>query len=154
KDSAILPPDGSKVYSLGGAVKEPGDLGIEIHCQSRGLLEYCTRECAKDLANINFQSDSAVRGPIYGNSRVSGVTYTSDEGSHSAAAGLVVDTGGRGSHALGWISRNTDFPYQRKLPSVLISHSQVRGTGFRTIPNRNACFLLWRLDPIIQRSAL
>ncbi len=102
KDNAILIPDG-KAYSLGGAVREPRDLGIDIYCQSRGLLEYCVRQCTKESANISFRSDCAVRGLIHSNRRVGGVVYDHDGGSYSVMSDFVVDTGGRGSHAPRWI---------------------------------------------------
>ena len=102
KDNAILLPDG-KAYSLGGAVREPRDLGIDMYCQSRGLLEYCVRQCTKESANISFRSDCAVRELICANRRVSGVVYQYDGGSHSVTSDLVVDTGGRASHAPRWL---------------------------------------------------
>ncbi len=102
KDNAILLPDG-KAHSLGGAVREPRDLGIDIYCQSRGLLEYCVRQSTKESANISFRSDCAVRGLISSNKRVGGVVYDHDGGSHSVMSDFVVDTGGRGSHAPRWI---------------------------------------------------
>jgi 2-polyprenyl-6-methoxyphenol hydroxylase-like FAD-dependent oxidoreductase len=102
KDNAILLPDG-KAYSLGGAVREPRDLGIDIYCQSRGLLEYCVRQCTKESANINFLSDCAVRELICANQRVSGVVYHCDGESHQITSDLVVDTGGRGSQAPRWL---------------------------------------------------
>jgi 2-polyprenyl-6-methoxyphenol hydroxylase-like FAD-dependent oxidoreductase len=102
RDAAILLPDG-KAYSLGGAAKEPRDLGMDAYCQSRGLLEYCIRQCTRESPNIGFRSDCAVRGLISANKRVSGVVYHYDGGSHSVRANLVVDAGGRGSHASRWL---------------------------------------------------
>src|SRR5215472_14511675 len=58
KDAAILLPDG-KAYSLGGAAKEPRDLGMDAYCQSRGLLEYCIRQCTRESPNIGLRSDCA-----------------------------------------------------------------------------------------------
>jgi 2-polyprenyl-6-methoxyphenol hydroxylase-like FAD-dependent oxidoreductase len=102
KDNAILTPDG-KAYSLGGAVREPRDLGIDIYCQSRGLLEYCVRQCTRESANISFRSDCAVRELTWANKRVSEVVYCNDGGSHSITSDFVVDTGGRGSQAPRWL---------------------------------------------------
>jgi 2-polyprenyl-6-methoxyphenol hydroxylase-like FAD-dependent oxidoreductase len=102
KDNAILTADG-KAYSLGGAVKEPRDLGIDLYCQSRGLLEYCIRQCTKESANISFRDDCAVQELICTNKHVSGVVYEYDGGSHSVTSDLVVDAGGRGSHAPRWL---------------------------------------------------
>ena len=102
KDNAILTPDG-KAYSLGGAVREPRDLGIDIYCQSRGLLEYCVRQCTKESANISFRSDCTVGELICANKRASSVVHHYDGGSQSVTLDLVVDTGGRGSQAPRWL---------------------------------------------------
>ncbi len=102
KDNAVLTPDG-KAYSLGGVVREPRDLGIDFYCQSRGLLEYCVRQCTKELANISFRSDCAARQLISCNKRVGGVVYDNDGGSHTITSDLVVDAGGRGSHTPRWL---------------------------------------------------
>jgi 2-polyprenyl-6-methoxyphenol hydroxylase-like FAD-dependent oxidoreductase len=102
KDNAILTPDG-KAYSLGGAVRESRDLGIDLYCQSRGLLEYCIRQCTKESANISFRSDCAVRELICANKRISGVVYHYDGGSRSVTSDLVMDAGGRGSQAPRWL---------------------------------------------------
>jgi flavin-dependent dehydrogenase len=98
KDVVILLPDG-KAYSLGGAVRQPRDLGIDVYCQSRGLLEYCVRHCTKESANVSFRGDSAVRELIHCNNRVAGVVYDHDGASHSVMADFTVDAGGRSSHA-------------------------------------------------------
>ena len=102
KDNAVLLPD-RKSYSLGGAVREPRDLGIDIYCQSRGLLEFCIRQCTRELPNISFLSDCTVRRLISRNTHVDGVVYDHDGGSHEVRSDLVADTGGRGSHAPGWL---------------------------------------------------
>ena len=34
-----------KAFSATGTVREPRDLGFDITCHSRGLLEYCVRQC-------------------------------------------------------------------------------------------------------------
>ena len=101
-DNAILLPDG-KAYSLGGAVRDPRDLGIDMYCQSRGLLEYCVRQSTKESANVSFRSECAVRELICANKRVTSVVYLYDGGSHSVTSDLVVDTSGRGSQAPRWL---------------------------------------------------
>jgi 2-polyprenyl-6-methoxyphenol hydroxylase-like FAD-dependent oxidoreductase len=107
-DNAIYGPTG-KAYSLGGAVKEPRDLGIDFHCQSRGLLEHCVRQCTLESANVSFQGDCTVEKLIDDKARVCGVVYGQDGGSHSLSADLVVDAGGRGSHAPRWL-KDFGFP--------------------------------------------
>ena len=95
-------PDG-KAYWLTGTVREPRDLGFDITCHSRGLLEHYVRQCTLALANVRFASEVVVQGLIYENGRVHGVRYDHDGGSHSLAADLVVDAGGRGSHTPRWL---------------------------------------------------
>lgn len=102
KDNALLLPDG-KAYSIGGSVREPRDLGIDLYCQSRGLLEYCVRQCTQESTNISFRRECAVSGLVCVDKRVSSVVYGHDGGSHSLTSDLVVDTGGRGSHAPRWL---------------------------------------------------
>src|ERR1700730_2013521 len=77
-----------KRYTLGGAVKEPRDLGFDIYCQSRDLLEYCVRQCIRESANVSFQSDCAVQKLIHTGGRVGGVAWERDGGSHSLSADL------------------------------------------------------------------
>ena len=102
KDNALLLPDG-KAYSIGGSVREQRDLGIDMYCQSRGLLEYCVRQCTRESANISFRSGCAVRELVCADKRVTSVVYGHDGGSHSVTSDLVVDTGGRGSHTPRWL---------------------------------------------------
>jgi 2-polyprenyl-6-methoxyphenol hydroxylase-like FAD-dependent oxidoreductase len=111
-DNATLLPD-RKSYSPGGAVREPRDLGIDLYCQSRGLLEFCVRQCTRELTNVRFQSNCNVERLIYRNQRVGGVVYEHDGGSHPVTADLVVDTGGRGAHALRWL-KELGFPVPRE----------------------------------------
>src|SRR5882724_12326148 len=40
-----------KAYSGSGTVREPQDLGIDWYAQSRGLLEYCVRQCTLEFTN-------------------------------------------------------------------------------------------------------
>lgn len=103
KDFALILPDGRKAYPSGSAVREPRDLGIDMYCQSRGLLEHCVRSCTKELTNISLRCDCPVRELIHSNRRVRGVVYDNDGVSHSASADLVVDAGGRGSRAPRWL---------------------------------------------------
>lgn len=103
EETAFFLPDG-KAYSITGAARHPYYLGFDVHSQSRGLLEHCVRQCTLALANVSFQSDSAVQGLIYENARVHGVRYTHPGGADSLSADLVVDAGGRGSHAPHWLT--------------------------------------------------
>ena len=126
KDNATILPDGSKAYSLGGSVREPRDLGIDMYCQSRGLLEYCVRQCTKESLNINFRSDCSVQELIYAKGRVAGVIYHYDGGSHSLVSDLVVDAGGRGSHAPRWLKDLGFVPPQETIIGVDFAYTSTK----------------------------
>jgi hypothetical protein len=93
-----------KAYTFSGTVREPRDLGIDFYCQSRGLLEYCVRQCTLQHANVKFQGDCMVQALVYERGRVIGVQCRHDDASQTIAADLVVDAGGRGSHAPHWLT--------------------------------------------------
>jgi hypothetical protein len=59
KDAATVFPNG-KTYSFAGAVREPRDLGIDLYCQSRGLLEHCVRQCTLASTNVKYRTGCAV----------------------------------------------------------------------------------------------
>jgi 2-polyprenyl-6-methoxyphenol hydroxylase-like FAD-dependent oxidoreductase len=103
KEFAFFLPDG-KAYINTGAVREPRDLGFDGHSQSRGLLEYCVRQCTLALPNVRFESGSAVRGLQHEQARIRGVHYSHLGEATTLAADLVVDAGGRGSHAPRWLA--------------------------------------------------
>jgi 2-polyprenyl-6-methoxyphenol hydroxylase-like FAD-dependent oxidoreductase len=92
-----------KAYTFSGSVREPRDLGIDTYCQSRGLLEYCVRQCTLENTNIRFWSDCVVDGLLSRESSVEGVRCRNDGGSDNVSADLVIDAGGRGSHAPRWL---------------------------------------------------
>jgi len=100
---AFFFPDG-KGYSLSGSVKQPRALGYYGYSQSRALLEYCVRQCTLALPNVKFESGIAAQGLIYDGTRVRGVRRDHPDGSDSIEADLVVDAGGRGSHAPRWLT--------------------------------------------------
>lgn len=87
-----------------GTVREPCDLGFDITCHSRGLLEYCVRQCTLEHTNITFASESIVQGLVYADGCVRGVRYQQSGDVHSLATNFVVDAGGRGSHAPRWLT--------------------------------------------------
>jgi 2-polyprenyl-6-methoxyphenol hydroxylase-like FAD-dependent oxidoreductase len=93
-----------RAYSPAGAVREPRDFGIDFYQQSRGLLEYCVRQCTLEHANVKFRNGCAVQGLVYRNNHIEGVQYSDDGASQTIAANLVVDAGGRGSHAPRWLA--------------------------------------------------
>jgi 2-polyprenyl-6-methoxyphenol hydroxylase-like FAD-dependent oxidoreductase len=117
-----------KCYTTSGSVREPHDLGIDFYCQSRGLLEYCVREATLQHANITFQCDCAVQELVYRDRRVEGVRYNHDGGSHLAVADLVVDAGGRGSHAPRWL---TDLGFQAPAETSIGVDLAYASTHFR-----------------------
>jgi len=100
----FYPPSGGKAFSATGTVREPYDLGFDVTCHSRGLLEYCVRQCTMEHTNITFASESTVQGLVYADGRVCGVRYQQSGEARSLAADFVVDAGGRGSHAPRWLT--------------------------------------------------
>lgn len=95
---------GGRSYTPTGSVREPRDLGIDGYSQSRGLLEYCVRQCTLELPTLKFAGDAAVQSLIYENGQVRGLCFTRDGATDSIAADLVVDAGGRGSRAPRWLT--------------------------------------------------
>jgi 2-polyprenyl-6-methoxyphenol hydroxylase-like FAD-dependent oxidoreductase len=93
-----------KRYSFGPHVAAPRDLGLDFYQQSRGLLEHCVRQCTLEYSNVNFESDCLAQGLIYRHGRIAGVRYKQNGNSNSLAADLVIDAGGRGSHAGRWLT--------------------------------------------------
>jgi 2-polyprenyl-6-methoxyphenol hydroxylase-like FAD-dependent oxidoreductase len=90
-------------YSLTGTVKEPRNLGFQLYSQSRGLLEHCLRECTMERTNITAECDAPVEKLTIRQGRVDGVSYRHGGESRSLQCDLVVDCGGRGSHAPRWL---------------------------------------------------
>jgi 2-polyprenyl-6-methoxyphenol hydroxylase-like FAD-dependent oxidoreductase len=93
-----------KAFSVTGRVREPRDLGFDITCHSRGLLEYCVRQCTLQYPNITFARESTVQGLVYADGRIHGVHYNYFGEAHSLATDLVVDAGGRRSQAPRWLT--------------------------------------------------
>jgi 2-polyprenyl-6-methoxyphenol hydroxylase-like FAD-dependent oxidoreductase len=93
-----------KAFSPTGTVREPYDLGFDITCHSRGLLEHCVRQCTLAHPNIMLHSASPVDALVYEGGRVCGVRYCQDGEAHSVAADFVVDAGGRRSQAPHWLT--------------------------------------------------
>ena len=102
-EAAFFSPVG-RSYNPSGSVREPRDLGIDGYSQSRGLLEYCVRQCTLEIPNLKFEVSTAVQGLIYENGQVRGVRIERDGVSDSISADLVVDAGGRGSRAPRWLT--------------------------------------------------
>jgi 2-polyprenyl-6-methoxyphenol hydroxylase-like FAD-dependent oxidoreductase len=93
-----------KAFSMTGTVQEPRDLGFDITCQSRELLEYCVRHCTLQYANIAFAGESTVHGLVHSDGRVRGVRYSQAGETHCLPTDLVVDAGGRQSQAPRWLT--------------------------------------------------
>jgi 2-polyprenyl-6-methoxyphenol hydroxylase-like FAD-dependent oxidoreductase len=92
-------PDG-KAYNPVGSLRAPLDLGFEAHCASRGLIEFLIRRLTLALPNVKLETGATVRELAHNGGRVQGVRCSD---SRSFAAELVVDAGGRGSHAPRWL---------------------------------------------------
>jgi len=98
-----------KAFSMTGTVREPRDLGFDITCHSRGLLEACVRQCTQQYANIAFADQSAVQGLVCTAGRIRGVRYSQSGESRVLTADLVIDAGGRQSQTPRWL---TDLGFQ------------------------------------------
>jgi 2-polyprenyl-6-methoxyphenol hydroxylase-like FAD-dependent oxidoreductase len=94
-----------KGYTPSGSVREPHDLGFEGHALSRALLEYLIRRRTAALANVKIETGWAIEGPVHDNGQIRGVRCVSTTGSQQVDADLVVDAGGRGSHAPRWLAQ-------------------------------------------------
>jgi 2-polyprenyl-6-methoxyphenol hydroxylase-like FAD-dependent oxidoreductase len=101
-DIAFYGPNG-KGYNGTQSVKEPRDLGLEGHIMSRGLLEYNVRRRTVALANVKLETDVAIEGLVHDSRQVRGVRRNGAAGAQSIEADLVVDAGGRSSHASRWL---------------------------------------------------
>jgi 2-polyprenyl-6-methoxyphenol hydroxylase-like FAD-dependent oxidoreductase len=102
-DFPIYRPDGV-AYSLTGTVKQPRDLGVQLYSQSRGLLEHCLRQCTLALSNITAECDAPVDRLVAQKGRAVGVSYRHRGESCALDCDLIVDCGGRGSHAPRWLT--------------------------------------------------
>ena len=96
---------GGRSYTPTGSVREARDLGIDGYSQSRGLLEFCVRQCTLDLANLKLIGDTTVEDLIWENRQVRGVHLRRAHGAEAVLADLVVDAGGRGSRAPRWLNQ-------------------------------------------------
>ena len=83
------------------------DGGLELHGQSRWMLEHCVREQAlATTPNVRLRTGATVRGLILdaGAHRISGVKIEADSGTANLDADLVIDATGRGEGGLRWLS--------------------------------------------------
>ncbi len=103
KEAVFYLPTG-KAFSMTGRVREPRDLGFDITCHSRGLLEYYVRCCTLQHSNITFVRESTVQGLVSTDGRIHGVRYDQAGAAHSLATDMVVDAGGRRSLAPRWLT--------------------------------------------------
>jgi len=101
-DIVFYGPNG-KAYNGTHSVKEPRDLGLEGHIMSRGLLEYHVRRRTVALANVKVETDAAIEGLVHDGGRVRGVRRNRAAGAEPVDADLIVDAGGRSSHASRWL---------------------------------------------------
>jgi 2-polyprenyl-6-methoxyphenol hydroxylase-like FAD-dependent oxidoreductase len=76
--------------------------GLRGLLMSRPFLEGAVRENVRKLPNVEFRDDTTVSGLETDRQRVTGVRV---RGGETVAADLVVDTAGRGSHAIQWLAQ-------------------------------------------------
>jgi 2-polyprenyl-6-methoxyphenol hydroxylase-like FAD-dependent oxidoreductase len=103
KEFVFYSSDGKR-YSFGPNVAEPRDLGLDFYEQSRGLLEHWVRQSTLEYSNVRFESDRPVQRLMSSHGRINGVQYKENRDLNTLAADLVVDAGGRGSHAARWLA--------------------------------------------------
>jgi len=131
-----------KAYNFSGSAREQHDLGMDFYCQSRGLLEHTVRQGTLRHANVTIQSDSTVQELVWRDRQVAGVGYTRHGESQSLVTDLVVDAGGRGSHAPRWL---TDIGFQTPGETTIGVDLAYASAHFR-VPadyNRRECFLMF-----------
>jgi 2-polyprenyl-6-methoxyphenol hydroxylase-like FAD-dependent oxidoreductase len=102
-DLVFFLPEG-KAYSLTGSIQEGRDIGLEAHSQSRGLLEYLIRRRTLALPNVKLENATTVQTLAHSDHSVSGVRCLRECVAYAREADLVVDAGGRGSHAPRWLT--------------------------------------------------
>ncbi|MGH7839586.1 MAG: hypothetical protein ACREQC_17425, partial [Candidatus Binataceae bacterium] len=107
-DLAFCFPDG-KAYNLPGSLREARDVGLEAHSQSRALLESLVRRRTVAIPNLKLETGAVVQALQHADQRVRGGSYNHDGAARALDADLVVDAGGRGSHAPRWLAA-MDFP--------------------------------------------
>jgi 2-polyprenyl-6-methoxyphenol hydroxylase-like FAD-dependent oxidoreductase len=117
-----------KAFSATGTVREPRDLGFDITCQSRGLLEYCVRQCTCEHTNITFESESRAQGLVFEDGNVRGVRYQRSGKPYSLATDFVVDASGRRSAAPRWL---TEFGFQAPQETTIGVDIAYASTKFR-----------------------
>jgi 2-polyprenyl-6-methoxyphenol hydroxylase-like FAD-dependent oxidoreductase len=83
------------------------DAGMELHGQSRWMLEHCLRQrVLESTANVELRAGCTVRGLNFDatTNRVTGVKVETETGTSDLGADLVVDATGRGEGGLRWLS--------------------------------------------------
>jgi 2-polyprenyl-6-methoxyphenol hydroxylase-like FAD-dependent oxidoreductase len=109
-------------------VREPRDLGFDITCHSRGLLEHCVRQCTRQHPNITFAYQSTVQGLVGSDGHVRGLQYTQAGEPRTLATDLVVDAGGRQSQAPRWL---TELGFQAPEATTIGVDMAYASTKFR-----------------------
>jgi len=93
-----------KGYTASGSLKEPRDFGFGSHALSRGLLEHLVRRRIGSIANVKIENGLGIEGLVHDKGQVRGVR-TRAAGGENIEADLVVDAGGRTSHATRWLAQ-------------------------------------------------
>jgi 2-polyprenyl-6-methoxyphenol hydroxylase-like FAD-dependent oxidoreductase len=90
---------------LGWAPRRDG--GLDLHGQSRWMLEHCLRQRVLDATpNVELKTGRTVRGLVLdpNSHRISGVKVEADGQTTTLDADLVIDATGRGEGGLRWLS--------------------------------------------------
>ncbi len=101
-EGVIHCPDGP-FYNFGCTVREPFDFGVQLHNQSRGLLERCIRQQLLTRRNVRLLPVTTADALLGDRKYITGVLLAGDAHSGPLHGDLVVDAAGRSSHALRWL---------------------------------------------------
>lgn len=108
-EGVIHCPDGP-FYNFACTVSRPFDFGVELHNQSRGLLEQTLRRLALERANVGLRTSTSVDALIGDRRRVRGVRVRADDGESVLDADLIVVTSGRTSQVGRWLEQLGAIP--------------------------------------------
>jgi 2-polyprenyl-6-methoxyphenol hydroxylase-like FAD-dependent oxidoreductase len=83
---------------------EPRDLGLDIYCQSRMLLEGTLRQRLASVPGVEFRGGASADGLVVRDGRIAGARVVDRAGAaETLDAELVVDASGRGSRTPSWL---------------------------------------------------
>lgn len=106
---------------------------------SRDLLDWAVRTRVAGIPRVTVRQGTEVLGPTGDASRVTGVRVHGPDGEETLGADLVVDAGGRGSRAAGWLTTlGLEVPPENRVDTGLVYASRLyrapgRADGFPVV---------------------